>query len=172
MSEITGDKLLIDKLNRLAGVDVSPMVQRSAERIRSAAVLLVPVNHGELRNSIKTRVESTEKAVTGVVYTDKSYAPYVEFGTGPKGAASHEGISPEVAVSYKATGWWFPETEIAPEDAKKYHFKSIVHEGVRYYYTEGQAAQPFLYPAARQMEPQVVKDLKAEIEKAMEENAR
>jgi len=167
MSDIQGDKALASKLNDLTGIDVVSMVRQGAEKIRSAAVLRVPVNHGELRNSIHTRVEDHGKEIVGVVYTDKSYAAYVEFGTGPKGAASHEGIAPEVAVSYKTSGWWFPETEISPEDAKKYRFKSIVHEGVRYYYTEGQAAQPFLYPAAQQAGPKVAEDLKRQIEDEM-----
>lgn len=37
---------------------------------------------GELKGSIQHEVDRTGDIVTGIVYTNKDYAPYVEYGTG------------------------------------------------------------------------------------------
>ena len=77
-------------------------VLAGAEKIRKQAVLLAPVKSGELKQSIKTTSQKDGKTVKGIVYTNKAYAPYVEFGTGPIGQESdHSDVSPNVAVSYK-----------------------------------------------------------------------
>ena len=43
---------------------------------------LAPKGNGQLRNSIKSRVEQDGANQVGVVYTALMYAPYVEYGTG------------------------------------------------------------------------------------------
>lgn len=49
---------------------------------------LVPVDTGELKASGKVSVEWVGQKVTGYVTFTKSYAAFVEYGTGRRGAAS------------------------------------------------------------------------------------
>ena len=87
----------------------------------------------------------------GCVYTNKEYAAYVEFGTGPVGQANHAGISPAIPVAYRQDGWVWRD------------------EDGGFHATQGQQAQPFMYPALKSMEGRVVSgiaaDLQAEIKK-------
>lgn len=115
---------------------------KAAETIRSGCVLECPVNDGELRNKgINTRVEGDK----GYVYTTLPYAQYVEFGTGRKGAADHAGISPYAHPSYTMEPWWIPEDKLSESAIKHYHWVVIEVDGKRYYRSDGQPAQPFMY---------------------------
>ena len=128
---------------------------KAAETIRSGCVLECPVNDGELRNKgIKTRVEGDK----GYVYTTLPYAQYVEFGTGRKGAADHAGISPYVHPSYTMEPWWIPEDKLSEEAIKNYRWVVIEVNGKRYYRSDGQPAQPFMYQGAKKTEKKAVKD--------------
>lgn len=128
---------------------------KAAETIRSGCVLECPVNDGELRNKgIKTRVEGDK----GYVYTTLPYAQYVEFGTGRKGAADHAGISPYVHPSYTMEPWWIPEDKLSESAIKHYHWVVIEVDGKRYYRSDGQAAQPFMYQGAKKTEKKAVKE--------------
>ena len=128
---------------------------KAAETIRSGCVLECPVNDGELRNKgIKTRVEGDK----GYVYTTLPYAQYVEFGTGRKGAADHAGISPYVHPSYTMEPWWIPEDKLSESVIKHYHWVVIEVNGKRYYRSDEQAAQPFMYQGAKKTEKKAVKD--------------
>lgn len=73
----------------------------------------------------------------------------VEFGTGPNGQADHQGISPNIPVAYRQTGWMMPASTMSEEEARGYGFGIAKDkEGkVIGYYTKGQPARPFLYPA-------------------------
>lgn len=128
---------------------------KAAETIRSGCVLECPVNDGELRNKgIKTRVEGDK----GYVYATLPYAQYVEFGTGRKGAADHAGISPYVHPSYTMEPWWIPEDKLSESAIKHYHWVVIEVDGKRYYRSDGQPAQPFMYQGAKKTEKKAVKD--------------
>lgn len=110
----------------------APM-QRELQTIRHEAVNNCPVDTGELRQSIKTRTKIRDGELRGEVYTNKEYAVYVEMGTGPRGEASHEGVSPELAanVTYSPKGWTYK-----------------TRDG-EYRHTRGMPARPFLYPAVK-----------------------
>lgn len=73
---------------------------RGAKTIQKNAKLLAPVDTGHLRNSIKTKGQIKQDQVEAQVYTNLEYAPYVEFGTGQKGAESS--IDRPEGISYKA----------------------------------------------------------------------
>jgi len=147
-------------------------VGASTKMIQGEAKLLCPVDHGELRQSIKTRVETEEGRTIGVVYTNKSYASYVEFGTGPKGEADHAGISPEVTPAYSQSPWWIHESQVDAETAERYHWFYIDTPDGRFYQCSGQAAQPFMYPALKNNEDRAVRNIRnylaREIRKACE----
>lgn len=169
---VKGAEKLMRQLNTLGSINpvVEKAVRKETLRVQRNAVLLCPVNHGELRQSIKTKVEATEGMVVGTVYTNNKHAAFVEFGTGPVGQDNHEGISPEVNPVYSQSGWWFPGDKITPQDAAKYHWPSMTtDDGKTLYFTQGQPAQPFMYPALKGIEDIVCMNLKAalvaEIEK-------
>lgn len=164
MSAVRGADKLMRQLNNLGNIHpvVEKAVRKEILRVQRNAVLLCPVNHGELRQSIKTKVEAKEGMVIGTVYTNNKHAAYVEFGTGPIGEANHEGISPEVKPVYSQSGWWFPGDKVTPQDAAKYHWPSMTTEdGKALYFTQGQPAQPFMYPALKGIEDIICMNLKA-----------
>ena len=104
-----------------------------------------PKDTGALRRSIYVAVQASEEKVTGIVYTNEEYATYVEFGTGPVGEANHAGISPNVTPVYSQTGW-FTKKEYADTGSKIGHMR-------------GQAAQPFMYPALKDNEERVTRNI-------------
>ena len=126
--------------------------------VRSAAVMLAPADTGYLRQNIYLDTEEEKGVMRATVYTNVEYAAYVEFGTGKKGAANHEGVSPEVAVSYRMSPWWIHEDQLAPGTGEKYHWFYVDTPEGRFYQTSGQPAQPFMYPALKDNED-TVKDI-------------
>lgn len=159
--EIRGKQSLMRKFSQLGTMEpvVYKAVKKQAEVVRGVAVKLCPVYggpwnfvpRGELRGSIYSKVEQNADVTTGTVYTDARHGIFVEFGTGPAGQAEHAGSAPDVPVAYTQEQWvWVDE------------------EG-GFHTTEGQPAQPFMYPALKSMEKHVVRaigvDLQAEIRK-------
>lgn len=138
---------LMKKFNQLGTIQpiVAKTVRKYSEVVRGVAVKLCPVDTSELRSSIHTKVESTNDSVIGTVYTNKEYAAYVEFGTGPMGQSNHAGISPEVAVSYRQDGWVYPDADGG------------------FHYTEGHEAQPYMYPALKTMEKPIISGMQADL---------
>lgn len=147
---------------------VKRAVAKQVQVVRGSAVYLCPANHGELRGSIYGKTEVESNTVIGTVYTNKEYAAYVEFGTGPNGEESHEGISPEVNVTYSQNGWWFSGDSINPSDASQYGWPSSEGEDGTFYFTKGQAAQPFMYPALKQNEKTILANIKSDLQKEIE----
>ena len=159
---VNGAEKLMRQFNQLGTMEpvVCKAVKKQAEVVRGVAVKLCPVyspkgdpipgvSPVELRGSIYTQVQQEAHAVIGSVYTNKEYAAYVEFGTGPVGQANHAGISPAVPVAYVQEGWVWPDVDGG------------------FHYTEGQPAQPFMYPALKTMEDHVVKALAADLQAGM-----
>lgn len=134
-------------------------VGAAVQLVRAEAKLLCPVDDGELRRSISGMVKTEDEKVIGTVYTNKAYAPYVEFGTGPKGEASHSGISPLVSPSYSQEPWWIHESQIDAAAAEKYGWFYIDTKEGRFYRCSGQAAQPFMYPALKNNEERVTRNI-------------
>jgi HK97 gp10 family phage protein len=70
----------IKKMSDVVSKEVSKEMQSSVMKIASDAKKAAPINFGRLRGSIKWDKESE---LTYSVGAYVSYAPYVEFGTGP-----------------------------------------------------------------------------------------
>lgn len=161
---INGLDELEEKLGQLtqqSGTIGKKATQSAIKKVQERAKYLCPVNEGELRNSIRTSVKQTEGQIEAVCYTNKPYATYVEFGTGPIGQRKHSGISLEANPVYKQRGWAFPANAIS---SGPYQFAETSYNGQEYFLTAGQAAQPFLYPA--------LKDGTEEAVKAIENSAK
>ena len=92
MADIDGLSEILATLSGLGG-DVKESarkgIERGAKKIQKNAKLLTPVKKGDLRNSIKTKSEITLDGANAQIYTNLEYAPYVEFGTGQRGAESN-----------------------------------------------------------------------------------
>lgn len=152
---ILGEKSLMNALGELSAIDLHDAVSKGIKTVQAEAKSLCPVYDGELRDSIYTSVENGEESIRGTCYTNKSYAAYVEFGTGPKGQANHEGISPDVTVSYSQSPWWIHESQVGRETAERYGWPYIDTPDGRFYRCSGQAAQPYMYPALKNNEQEI-----------------
>lgn len=165
----------LDRLNAklsVMGIEMEDMLIKSVGReiknVTADARLRCPVHNGELRRSITDNVEIYDDRVMGVSYTNKEYGTYVEFGTGPNGEAHHEGISPAVTPAYSQTGWMIPAAAMSREEAEEYGFGVVERAGeVIGYRTNGQAAQPFMYPALKNQEKKIKKNIQKDIKKGL-----
>lgn len=160
---INGLDKLMKKYGQLAeqaaGEAMERAVNASCKTIQAEAKTRCLKNTGELRQSIKTLTETLDDRIIGTIYTNKKYAPYVEFGTGPKGEADHAGISPEVTPVYSQSPWWIHESQVDQAAAEIYHWFSIDTKEGRFYQVTGQPAQPFMYPALKDNEDRVTRNI-------------
>lgn len=170
---------LVKKLNRLGGNGnevIIKGIKKGTKTMQGFAKELCPVggiSDDPLRESIKDKYEITGKGIKGIVFTNADHAPYVEFGTGPIGNESG-GVAPEIkgSISYKEDGWYIPADDIDISVVEKYHFKKVRIKGKDFYYSEGQAAQPFLYPALATKEEVITKKIADEIKKEIKRFSR
>ena len=171
MSDLIGADRLIAKCRKLAGKQLGEdivlrAVHNAAKKVVQAdARRLVPVRDGELRTSIKTRAKMEGDKAVGEVYTNLKYAPYVEFGTGPKGQENHSGISPEVSVAYRSSPWYVHEDQI---NVGPYHFS----KRGEFYKMYGQPAQPYLYPALKDNHDRVSSNISKYVSRKIREQIK
>lgn len=149
---INGVDSLMKKLNALGGNAnkvLETSIAKQTKLVQGEAKDLCPVDSGDLRKNIFTDVKSENEKITGKIFTNIEYAPYVEFGTGKKGEASGGDKYPG-PLSYKQDKWRV----------------NIPDVGVRW--IEGQPAQPFLYPALKNNEDLIKKNIKVDLKKEIE----
>ena len=112
-----------------------------------------------------TSIETEGEAVAGVCWSASEYGMYVEFGTGPVGQVNHEGISPDIAVSYSQKGWMIPGKAMDRTYAESKGLGVVEgKEGeVIGYLTNGQPARPYLYPALKNNEKEIIDMIAREV---------
>ncbi|WP_421434064.1 HK97-gp10 family putative phage morphogenesis protein [Streptococcus suis] len=169
MSRLMGADQLISKLRGLSGQRQTEIMAKAIHNaaknvVQADAKLRAPVNDGDLRMGIKVRMSKSGNPRAEVVSTS-DHGGFVEFGTGPKGAVNHAGISPEVSVSYRSTPWYVHESQI---DVGPYHFQKIGE----FYKMFGQVAQPYLYPALKDNEERVTKNINRYVKRKLIEEVR
>jgi HK97 gp10 family phage protein len=149
------DKLLkkLDSLNINSKQELKKSMERNIKMVQGEAKLLCPVDNGDLMNSIITSVKETSRGITATVSTNYETAPYVEFGTGRKGETTSVSDKYPGPLSYKQDKWKV----------------NIPDVGVRW--IEGQPAQPYLYPALKNNEELVKKNIASDLEKKIREVA-
>lgn len=140
----------LDKLiNGLANLDVDAAVKRGLKKtgrnIQEAAKMKVPVITGQLKNSIY--VKDVPEGVE--VGASAKYAVYVEYGTGQRGEAAQIG-------------------EALDGSSLSYTLIKENSEG-EYYDYMGRDPRPFLYPAVKDNEKNITKNIADELEKALKE---
>ena len=78
--KVTGLTELTQKLDSL--LDINDGMKKCCALVERSAKEKVPVQTGELRRSITSKVENNGLGVIGTIYTPLEYAPYIEYGTG------------------------------------------------------------------------------------------
>lgn len=124
---------LLKRVKKVGDMDLNPIVSDCTLLVEAQAKLLCPVDTGDLRGTIHPEVKQKGKVVYGRVYTQKWYAPYVEFGTGPKGNGTYPYKIKGFTLKYRNTKWCYPTFDGGKE--------------LKYIWTRGQEAQPYMYPA-------------------------
>lgn len=149
---VTGYENLKLELDRIVtNIENSEFLKEAGEFVRDRARENVPIFFGELQSSIETEMVREDGKQCAVVYTDNDHCIFVELGTGPRGASSHAGISPNVAPEYTMHPWYVHESQLSSQAIATYHWKKVKDKnGEVFYRMEGQIAQPYLYPALNQ----------------------
>ncbi len=142
-------------------------VEEAIQLVRNAAVAAAPGYSGYLKHNIFHDLESDGNAITGTVYTNVSYAYFIEKGTGPRGEANHAGISPEMEPVYKSEPWWIHEDDLDIGVAEMYRWPYMDTPKGRFYKCSGQPARPFMYPALKDREEDVLKILNGGLDEVL-----
>lgn len=130
--QINGLDGLLDTLDGAADVSkIENSLMRACALVEAEAKIKAPKDTGQLRNSIKSKVEASSGELVGIVYTPLEYAPYVEFGTG---LFAESGGRADVPWKYQ-------------DDKGNWHK------------TSGQKPQPFLRPALDENKNRIIEIL-------------
>lgn len=149
---VVGLDSILKKLNKLGG-NVEEVLyksmQKQGELVKGDAKELCPVDTGDLRQSIKRQNKRYKGKIVSKIYTNSEYAAYVEFGTGKVGERTN--TNTKVNVSYKQDKWLVNIPDVGPR------------------WIEGQPSQPYLYPALKNNEEEIIDNIKEDIREAIRE---
>ena len=99
--EVLGvDKIIKDCKTIAQTRRMKQAINRATGIVNTTAKQLCPKVTGALVNSIHMTTQDTGNDYVGKVYTNKEYAPYVEFGTGRKGAMSNYPNGGQLGLAY------------------------------------------------------------------------
>lgn len=143
---------LTSRFYRIAGIDLTNKVKDITILVHGQAKALASVDTGNLAGSIHMEVNEKGKRIEGRVFTNVQYAPYVEFGTGSTGNGTYHYKIKNLKLSYRSTSWVY-----TPDG------------GEHFYRTNGQIAQPFLYPAIRRNRKKMKKILTMGLKEKLKE---
>jgi len=154
LSSIKNLDSLIHKLKNISQMEqAKETMNQAVVLVHGQAKMLAPVDKGNLAGSIHPKVINQGQTIIGKVYTNLEYAPYVEFGTGIKGNGTYP--NKDISLSYRDTPWVY-----------------TADGGETFYYTEGQVAQPFMYPALKQNEKKIKAMFKMAVHTEIKNNSK
>ena len=130
-------------------------MNKATQLVHGQAKDLAPVDKGDLAGSIHMQVKDTGEELQGRVYTNKEYAPYVEFGTGVTGNGTYPHKIEGLNLVYRDKGWAYYD-----EDKGEW------------IYTKGQEAQPYMYPALNMHKKTIKRILKEGVHTKLKENCK
>lgn len=142
--KVKGVERLLERFNNIANADLTEAMGKATALVHGQAKTLAPVDTGNLRGTIHFEVNKKSNTVEGRVYTNCNYASYVEFGTGDNGRGTYPYDIDGLSLQYHNGGWIYYSDELE-----------------QFVYTHGQKAQPYMYPALKQMTPKVKEILNA-----------
>lgn len=102
------------------------------------------VTGGNLRDSIHDYTEVHGEEIEGGAATSVGYAPFVEFGTGPVGDQEGHPLDGPLGITRRSTGWTY-------------------YKDGKFIHTKGQPAQPYMYPAMKQNEEEILHDFQSAV---------
>ena len=101
---IKGLNNLIRKINSLGGNSQKALekgIKKATIHVQGDAKNLAPEDDGTLRNSIRAKTVNKGDVIEGTVGTNLFYGPYVEFGTGQRGAGSPAPPKAPISLNYR-----------------------------------------------------------------------
>lgn len=122
---------VLASIEDVATKDLVNAMGQACSLVERTAKQLAPIDTGDLRRSISSRIEEGGNEVVGIIYTPLEYAPYVEYGTGL--FAENGG---------RDTPWHYQDAE------------------GNWHTTSGQKPQPYLRPALDRSREEIVKIFK------------
>lgn len=153
---IKGVDSLTKRFNKIANIELRDTMNKATQLVHGQAKALAPVGEtGDLAGSIHMQVKDTGKELQGRVYTNKEYAPYVEFGTGVTGNGTYPYKIEGLNLEYKDKGWAYFD-----EDKDEW------------IYTKGQEAQPYMYPAMKENEKTIKKMFRDGVKTKLKANCK
>lgn len=155
MATIKNVDRLLKRLNNIANTDVKDTMVKATNLVHAQAKLNAPADTGNLRGSIHQEVKVRGQEVVGRVFTNVNYASYVEFGTGSKGSGTYPYKVKGLNLSYRNTPWVY-----TPDG------------GETFYRTEGQVAQPYMYPAFKKNEKRIREMFKTEVKAKIDKQCK
>ena len=133
MVEFIGYDQIMTKLSSLYDADgIKSGMGKACATVEAAAKQKAPKDTGALRRSIKSKVETEDMTVEGIIFTPLDYAPYVEYGTGLFAEAGNG----------RKTGWGYKDDED------------------NWHYTHGQHPQPYMRPALNENKEKIISVIK------------
>lgn len=130
--EIDGLEGIQERLDKLVDANsLKRALGKACALVEASAIQKAPKGNGDLRRSIKSRVEADR----GIVYTPLEYAPYVEYGTG---LFAESGGRQDVPWSYQDDkGEWHSTVGMKPSpymrpalNENREQIKRILREGL------------------------------------------
>ena len=155
MSTIKNVDRLLSRLNNIAKMELKETMVQATKLVHAQAKTLAPVDTGNLAGSIHQEVKVKGKNIEGRVFTNLQYAPYVEFGTGSSGNGTYPYEVKGLNLSYRDTPWVY-----SPDG------------GETFYRTNGQVAQPYMYPALKQNEKYIKQLFKEGVHTKLKKNCK
>lgn len=139
-------------------------LQRSLTKMRDDARNNAPYGEGDegvhLRDTIHYKTNLLKRSLRGELIASSEHAVFVEMGTGPVGAGKVGGanVSPQLRerVTYSADGWYYPTGEVDKKGRPIY------------VYTNGMEPRPYLYPAYKAYEGDMMPAIRKAIAQAVE----
>lgn len=151
---VNGLEELNNVLDKLKNYDAEKALNKACILVENEAKRNVTnngtVKTGELRNSITHKVDNG----VGEVYTNLTYAPYVEYGTGVW-SSQHNGRTDVPWVYYVPGGYWYEDPRTGE---RKLSFWCS---------TIGQKPHPYLIPALNNNRTKVVSIIRDDIEEVL-----
>lgn len=155
MSNVIGLESLLKKLDALGGnveETLYKSIQNQGQLVKDDAQDLVPIDTGDLKKSIHRETKKLKGKIASRIYTNSDHATYVEFGTGKVGEETNQNTN--VGVSYKQDKWLVNIPDVGPR------------------WIKGQPAQPYLYPALKNNEERIIKNIRQDIKEAIRKAAK
>ena len=127
---------ILENYGKNTDSDVEKFITKMVDKGVNYARSICPVDTGELKGTIKGKVEKSDYKIKGTISVSSDHAAFVEFGTGVVGRGTHPDIA-QTVYAYDVNG----------HGEKGWTYYDPIRE--RYVHTKGHKANPFMYHTAQ-----------------------